>query len=106
LKGDGGQYSFDLSKGRRIGGGEPFDQSHVGQGGNDPLLGKIAADGVAAGGSGAMIGSGLRLRRLGSAAALPTKTLTRMVELPRDLLIVPDTTTEKESSPSYPDLAE
>ena len=106
MKGGGGQYSFDLSKGGRIGGGDPFDQSHVGQGGNDPLVGKGIVGGVDAGGEGAAIGPGLRSRSLGAAAGFPTKTLTRMVELPLDLLIVPDTMTIKESSPSYSGLAE
>lgn len=34
LNGEGGQYSFERSNGCRIGGGDPFDQSHIGQGGS------------------------------------------------------------------------
>jgi hypothetical protein len=97
---------LDLSKGGRIGGGEPFDQSQVGQGGSDPLVGKGVVGGVDAGGEGAAIGLGLRSRSLGAAAGFPTKTLTRTVELPLDRLIAPDTVTVKESSPSYSGLAE
>jgi hypothetical protein len=33
----GGQYSFERSKGGRMGGGDPFDQTHVGHGGSGPV---------------------------------------------------------------------
>jgi hypothetical protein len=39
-------------------------------------------------------------------AGFATETVMRIVELPFDLLIVPETATVKESSPSYSDLAE
>jgi hypothetical protein len=59
-----------------MGGGEPFDQSHTGQGG------KEASRGAAFSAKGAW-GAGGRLRARGDGVAAPiSETATRIVELP------------------------
>jgi hypothetical protein len=70
-----------------MGGGEPFDQSHTGQGGKEASRGAAfsAKDAWGAGG---------RLRARGDGVAAPiSETATRIVELPVTFPLEPDTST-------------
>lgn len=91
LNGGGGQYNFARSKGGPMGGGEPFDQSHTGQGGSAPVgegtllsIDCCNAGDFLAGAAGAPTNP----RVFGSRGAI-TETEKRIVEVPRFLLMAP-----------------
>ena len=90
--GGGGQNNFERSKGWRIGGGAPFDQSHPGHRGSTPLTGNdwvlLVVDRVGAHGGGTV-----------------EETVKLTVDLPCLLLIAPKTASVKESTPAKSDFA-
>ncbi len=102
LNGGGGQYSLDLSNGRRIGGGAPFDQSQMGQCGRVPPTGEGASRSVAPsygadGGTGRRAGGPRAGAAGGTRPGSTTETATWMVERPGFLLILPRTVSARES---------
>ena len=93
-----------------MGGGAPFDQSHLGQGGSEAPAGKAISFSIEGLGGAMTAGAGPVARGRGATGAgtggSPSiETKTRIVDVPLVLLMAPDTPIVKESSPQKSDLA-